>query len=73
MSMLQLPSTSKGVLIALGIVAVIIVFFYAGTLLTVLLGAILVALILYTVYIVGRRIHGRLLKTKPWKIGRDSS
>lgn len=54
---MRLPNTSKGVLIALGAVAVVVIWLYATTLLTVGLGALLVAVVVYTVYVIGVRVN----------------
>ena len=63
MGLLQTPQTSKGVLIALGAVGLVVVWLYATTLLTVGIGAVVIALLLYTVYVIGVRIN-RLFRDK---------
>lgn len=57
MGLLELPNTSKGVLIALGAVAVVVIWLYATTLLTVGLGTVVVAIVVYGVYVLGVRLH----------------
>lgn len=54
---MDIPTTAKGVLIVLGILAVLVLFVYAASLLSVVIGAVLVALTLYIIYIIGVRIH----------------
>ncbi|SDJ33192.1 hypothetical protein SAMN05216226_102165 [Halovenus aranensis] len=61
MSLLELPNTSKGVLIALAIIAVVVSALFASTLLTVAVAAVIIAILTYLVYIVGSRIHRWLL------------
>ncbi|WP_337653279.1 hypothetical protein [Halomontanus rarus] len=63
MSLIKIPNTSKGVLIALGLLGLIVVWMYAGTLLTVGVGAIIITLGLYALYIVGYRLN-RLVRDK---------
>lgn len=57
MSLIQTPRTSKGLLIALGVLALIVVWLYATTMLTVALGALVIGVLLYAVYLIGVRIH----------------
>ncbi|PCR88694.1 hypothetical protein [Natrinema ejinorense] len=63
MSLLQTPRTGKGVLIALGVVGVVIVWLYATTLLTVVIGATIIAVVLYVLYVLLYRLN-RMLRDK---------
>lgn len=67
MSLLQLPSTSKGLLIAIGAIAIIVVFAYATTLLTVALGALIIAVALYVLWVIGVRLHRIATDWSPWR------
>lgn len=63
MSLIQTQLTGKGILITLGVLAVAIVWFYATTILTVVFGAIIIAALLYGLYLVAYRTN-RLLRDK---------
>lgn len=56
-----LPSTAKGVLIALAVLALLVVAVYAGTTLTVAVGAVVIAVLAYGIYVLGYRLD-HLLK-----------
>jgi hypothetical protein len=66
---MDLPQTAKGALIGLGILAVLILLVYAASLLSVIIGAVMVAVVLYIVYVIGVRVH-RYLRDRPVLRGR---
>lgn len=60
---MRLPNTGKGVLIALGLLGIAVVYVYATTILTVVIGAVVIAAVLYAVYVILYRLN-RLLRDK---------
>lgn len=63
MSLIQTQLTGKGVLITAGLIAILLVWFYATTLLTVAFGAIVISALLYALYLVAYRTN-RVLRDK---------
>lgn len=56
-----LPSTSKGVLIAVAVIAFLYVALNTANLVTIAVGAVVIGLAAYAVYVIGYRIHDALL------------
>lgn len=54
---MQYPKTPAGVLITIGIVAFLVVIAATSGLLTYILGGVLIAAILYAVYVIGLNLH----------------
>lgn len=55
--LIRTPSTGKGVLIGLWVLAVLVLLMYASVLLTVVVWAVIVSLVLYVLYLIGVRVH----------------